>query len=74
MRDAAVREQVLDRPGEADDEIEIRRGAGEKPGRDAARQRARRRVLRRSGAREKRPGEGVGQRIQDGLSFGAMVS
>jgi hypothetical protein len=50
MRDATVREQVLDRPDEADDEVEIGRGAGEEPGGDAPRQRARWRVLRRRGA------------------------
>jgi hypothetical protein len=38
MRDAAVREQVLDRAGEADDEIEIGRSAGKEAGGDAPRQ------------------------------------
>jgi hypothetical protein len=52
MGDAAVREDVLDRADEADDEIEVRRRGGEKAGGDAPRQRARRRVLRRG-----RPGE-----------------
>ena len=35
MRDATVREQVLDGPDVADDEVEVRRGAGEKTGRNA---------------------------------------
>jgi hypothetical protein len=64
MRDAAVREQVLDRPDEADDEVEIGRGAGEEARGDASRQRARRRVLRRGGLCEQRSGERVGQRVQ----------
>jgi hypothetical protein len=50
MGNAAVREQVLDRPDEADDEVEVGRGGGKKAGGDAPRERARRRVLRRRGA------------------------
>lgn len=61
---AAVREQVLDRPDEADDEVEIGRGRGKKAGGDAPGERARRRVLRRGGAGEQRSGERVGQRVQ----------
>jgi hypothetical protein len=49
---AAVREQVLDRPDEADDEVEIGRGRGKKAGGDAPGERARRRVLRGCGAGE----------------------
>jgi len=66
MGDAAVREDVLDRADEADDEIEVGRGAGEEAGGDASRQRARRRVLGSGGAGEKRSGERVGQRVQSG--------
>jgi hypothetical protein len=66
MGDAAVREDVLDRADEADDEIEVGRGAGEEAGGDAPRQGARRRVLGRGGAGEKRSGERVGQRVQSG--------
>jgi hypothetical protein len=51
MRHAAVREQVLDRADEADDEVEIRRGAGEKAGGDPSRNRARRRIFGRRRAR-----------------------
>jgi hypothetical protein len=40
-----VVQDVLDRPGEADDEIEVGRSGGEESGGDAPRQRARRRVL-----------------------------
>jgi hypothetical protein len=77
MRDAAVVEKVFHRAEETDDEVEVGRCAGEEAGGDAARQGARRRVLWRGGAREERAGEGVGQRIQDGLSFrrnGLMTS
>jgi hypothetical protein len=38
MRDAAMREHVLDRPNEADHEIEVGRGAGEEAGGDTPRQ------------------------------------
>jgi hypothetical protein len=51
MRDAAVVEEIRDRPAEAGDEIEIRRGAGEEAGGDAPRDRARRGVPGRRGAR-----------------------
>jgi hypothetical protein len=50
MGDPAVRKQVFDRPDEADDEVQVGRGAGEETRGDAPRQRARRRILRRRGA------------------------
>ena len=61
MRDAAVREQVFDRPDEADDEIEVRRRAGEEPGRDPPRDRARRHLGRRGRARHQRARQRVRQ-------------
>jgi hypothetical protein len=51
MGDAAVREDVLDRADEADDEIEVGRGAGEEAGGDAPRQRARRQAITGGGSR-----------------------
>jgi hypothetical protein len=66
MGDAAVVKNVFDRADEADDEIEIGRRRGEEAGGDAPRQGARRRILGRGGAGEKRSGERVGQRVQSG--------
>ena len=63
VSDAAVVQQVRHRPEDADDEIEVGRGAGEEAGRDAARQRAWRKILRRAGSRKQRPREGVGESI-----------
>ena len=63
MRHAAVVREVLDRPDEGHDEVEVGSGAGEKSGRDAPRQQAR--VLRRSGAGEQRSGERVSQGVHD---------
>jgi hypothetical protein len=60
MRHAAVVREVLDRPDEAHDEVEVRGCAGEKSGRQPARERARWRVLRGGGAGEERSGERVG--------------
>jgi len=66
MRDAAVREQVLDRAKETDHEVEVGRGTGEEAGGDAPRQRARWCIPRCGGPREQRSGERVGQRVQSG--------
>jgi hypothetical protein len=63
MRRAAVQEQVFDRAEETDDEVEIRRGAGEEAGGDAPRDRARRRVLWRCGPGEQRARKRVRQGI-----------
>jgi len=65
MRHAAVVREVLDRPYEGHDEVEVWSGAGEESGRDAPRQRALGRVLRRRGAGEQRSGERVGQGVHD---------
>ena len=64
MRDAAVSQQVFDRPDEADDEIEVRRRPPREPGRDPPRDRARRRLGRCGRARHQRARQRVGQRIQ----------
>ncbi len=63
MRHATVVREVLDRPDEDHDEVEVRGGAGEKSGRHPSRQRARRCVLRPHDAGEKRSGERVGQSV-----------
>jgi hypothetical protein len=59
MRRAAVHEQVFDRPDEADDEVEIGRGAGEEPGRDAPRDRTWWCVFASRRPGEQRPGQRV---------------
>ncbi len=63
VRDAAVVEQVLDRTGEGDHEVEVGRRAGEEPRGDAARQRVRRRVLRRRRPGEQRARQCVSERV-----------
>ena len=64
VRRAAVLLEVQERRDEAEDEVEVRRGAGEEARGDAARGGARRGVLRRRGAREQRARQGVSQRVQ----------
>src|SRR5712691_4717708 len=62
MRDAAVVEQVLHRSGVAEDEVQVRRRAGEKSRRDAPRDRTR--FSRRCCPREQRSGQRVSKSIQ----------
>jgi hypothetical protein len=52
-------EEITDRPGESRDEVEVGCGTRQEAGRDAPRQRARRRILRRRRPREKRAGKCV---------------
>jgi hypothetical protein len=62
-------QQVFDRAEPADDEIEVGRGAGEKPGGDAARQRARRQVLRSARPCQQGARKCMRQRVQRDLPF-----
>ena len=64
MRRPSVQLEIFDRAEEGKDDVQVRRRAGEEAGGDAARQRARRKALRRGRAREQRAREGVGQRVQ----------